>query len=62
MTFLSSLNNRDTDGRIILDPLAGTLKFVLLNAAAQFSEVGQPLSFLHIPGSFYLGRSPYFLS
>lgn len=39
MTFLSSLNNPDTDGRIIIDLKAGTCKFILLNAAAQFSKV-----------------------
>lgn len=37
--FLGSLNNLDTDGRIITDKAAGTFKFLLLNAAAQFSKV-----------------------
>ena len=37
--FMAGLNNADADGRIILDPAVGTLKFLLLNAAAHFSKV-----------------------
>lgn len=37
--FMASLTNADADGRILLDPAAGTLKFLLLNAAAHFSKV-----------------------
>lgn len=37
--FMAGLNNADADGRILLDPAAGTLKFLLLNAAAHFSKV-----------------------
>lgn len=37
--FMAGLNNADADGRILLDPAASTLKFLLLNAAAQFSKV-----------------------
>ncbi|DBA85066.1 TPA: hypothetical protein ACH3X2_005791 [Trebouxia sp. C0005] len=37
--FMSGLTNADGDGRIILDPTACSLKFVLLNAAAHFSKV-----------------------
>ena len=39
MAFFCGLNNRNSDGRIITDGAAGTLKFVLLNAAAHFSKV-----------------------
>ena len=42
MAFLCGLNNRNSDGRIITDVAAGTLKFVLLNAAAHFSKVCSP--------------------
>ena len=38
VAFMAALNNADADGRIILDPAAGTLKFLLLNAAAHFSK------------------------
>lgn len=37
--FLTALTNADADGRIIVDPPAGTAKFVLLNAAAHFRQV-----------------------
>ena len=37
-SFLGSLTSSDADGRIILDPQAGTCKFILLNAAAQVSK------------------------
>ena len=40
--FMAGLNNADADGRVILDSAAGTLKFLLLNAAAHFSEVPHP--------------------
>jgi hypothetical protein len=43
VSFLESLNNLDADGRIITDKSAGTFKFVLLNAAAQFSKVSPKL-------------------
>ena len=36
--FLAALTNADADGRVIVDGAAGTLRFVLLNAAAHFSE------------------------
>ena len=39
MAFFCGLNNRNSDGRIITDGVAGTFKFVLLNAAAHFSKV-----------------------
>ena len=37
--FMNVLTNDDEDGRIIVDLAAGSLKFVLLNAAAHFSKV-----------------------
>lgn len=37
--FLHVLTNADEDGRIIVDSTSGSLKFVLLNAAAHFSKV-----------------------
>ena len=37
--FMAALNNADADGRILVDCQAGTLKFVLLNAAAHFAKV-----------------------
>lgn len=40
VSFLRSLKNPDTDGRIIIDPAASTCKFILLNAAAHFGKVG----------------------
>lgn len=36
---MAALNNADADGRILVDCQAGTLKFVLLNAAAHFAKV-----------------------
>ena len=36
--FLAALTNADADGRVIVDGAAGTLRFVLLNAAAHFSK------------------------
>lgn len=36
---MTALNNTDADGRILVDTTAGTLKFVLLNAAAHFAKV-----------------------
>ena len=36
--FLAALTNADADGRVIVDGTAGTLRFVLLNAAAHFSK------------------------
>lgn len=37
--FLHVLTNADVDGRIIVDAASGSLKFVLLNAAAHFTKV-----------------------
>jgi hypothetical protein len=39
MAFMTALNNADADGRIVADHAAGSLKFVLLNAATHFSKV-----------------------
>jgi chromosome transmission fidelity protein 1 len=39
VAFLQALTNNDADGRVIIDPGAATLKFVLLNAAAHFAAV-----------------------
>jgi hypothetical protein len=36
----SALNNADADGRVVVDVPAGTIKFILLNAAAHFVKVG----------------------
>jgi hypothetical protein len=36
--FLAALTNADADGRVIADGAAGTLRYVLLNAAAHFSK------------------------
>jgi len=36
---LASLTAADTDGRVIVDGAAATLRFVLLNAAAHFAKV-----------------------
>lgn len=41
VSLASALNNADADGRIIIDVGGGTLKFLLLNAAAHFSKVCQ---------------------
>ena len=35
---LAALTNADMDGRVIVDGAAGTLRFVLLNAAAHFTK------------------------
>ena len=48
--FMASLTNADADGRILLDPAAGTLKFLLLNAAAHFSKVRFFWSMGALPG------------
>ena len=40
VSFASALNNADADGRVIVDAPGGTLKFLLLNAAAHFAKVG----------------------
>ncbi|GAB4815219.1 hypothetical protein N2152v2_002265 [Parachlorella kessleri] len=37
--FMQALTNVDSDGRVIVDRQAGTLRFVLLNAAAHFAKV-----------------------
>ena len=39
MAFLGALNNHDSDGRIIANQRDGSLRFVLLNAAAHFAQV-----------------------
>jgi chromosome transmission fidelity protein 1 len=39
LSFLQALTNNDTDGRVVSDPSSGTVKFVLLNAAAHFASV-----------------------
>ena len=36
----AALTNADTDGRVVVDAAAQTVKFVLLNAAAHFGKVG----------------------
>ena len=36
--FLTALTNANVDGRVIVDAAAGTLRFVLLNAAAHFTK------------------------
>jgi hypothetical protein len=41
VSLASALNNADADGRVIIDAAGGTLKFLLLNAAAHFSKVRQ---------------------
>ena len=43
----SALNNTDADGRVVIDTVTGTLKFLLLNAAAHFTKVCSHLS-LHL--------------
>ena len=56
--FLAALTNADADGRVIVDDAAGTLRFVLLNAAAHFSKVGaQHSSTTHCPSA----HLPFFL-
>ena len=35
---LAALTNADADGRVIVDNAAGTLRFILLNAAAHFKK------------------------
>jgi len=39
LSFLQALTNDDADGRVIVDPEGAVIKFVLLNAAAQFAKV-----------------------
>jgi chromosome transmission fidelity protein 1 len=39
LSFLQALTNNDADGRVVSDPSSGTVKFVLLNAAAHFANV-----------------------
>ena len=39
VSLASALNNTDADGRIVVDAAGGTLKFLLLNAAAHFTKV-----------------------
>ena len=39
VSLASALNNTDADGRVIIDAAGGTLKFLLLNAAAHFTKV-----------------------
>ena len=52
--FMAGLNNADADGRILLDPAASTLKFLLLNAAAHFSKVSFSRSVATLPGLPYM--------
>ena len=35
-----ALTNEDADGRVVVDRPGGSLRFVLLNAAAHFEQVG----------------------
>lgn len=46
--FMAALNNADADGRILVNSQAGTLKFVLLNAAAHFAKVRQNVHTIHV--------------
>ncbi|CAK0764311.1 hypothetical protein CVIRNUC_003145 [Coccomyxa viridis] len=39
VSLASALNNTDADGRVVVDAAGGTLKFLLLNAAAHFTKV-----------------------
>ncbi|KAK9816819.1 hypothetical protein WJX72_005361 [[Myrmecia] bisecta] len=39
VSFIAALTNADADGRVVVDAGGGTLKFVLLNAAAHFCKV-----------------------
>lgn len=39
VSLASALNNADADGRVVIDVAGGTLKFLLLNAAAHFAKV-----------------------
>lgn len=39
VSLASALNNADADGRMIINVASGTLKFLLLNAAAHFAKV-----------------------
>ena len=50
LAFFVGLNNRDSDGRIITDPSSKSFKFVLLNAAYQFSKVCNRSKVHRIPG------------
>ena len=54
---MAGLNNADADGRILLDSAAGTLKFLLLNAAAHFSKVSFPWSVGALPGLPYIQQT-----
>lgn len=36
VSLAAALNNADADGRIVVDHTEGTIKFILLNAAAHF--------------------------
>ena len=44
VSLASALNNTDADGRVVIDAAGGTLKFLLLNAAAHFTKVRSHLS------------------
>ena len=44
VSLASALNNTDADGRVVVDAAGGTLKFLLLNAAAHFTKVCPHLS------------------
>ena len=39
VSLASALNNADADGRVVIDAAGGSLKFLLLNAAAHFAKV-----------------------
>ncbi len=47
VSLASALNNADADGRVVIDAAGGSLKFLLLNAAAHFAKVWLPLSVGH---------------
>ena len=44
VSLASALNNADADGRIVIDAAGGSLKFLLLNAAAHFAKVIRSLT------------------
>lgn len=43
LAFIGALTDDAADGRVLIDPEQGTLKFLLLNPAAHFSQVAQTL-------------------
>ncbi len=44
VSLASALNNADADGRVVIDVAGGSLKFLLLNAAAHFAKVFHSLT------------------